>query len=711
MHRKENEYRTVCPFDCPDSCGIIATVIDGKVTSVRGDEEHARTKGYLCRKMKHYEEMINHPDRILYPMRRIGTKGEGVFEQISWEEAIADITGRWKKVIEEFGAEAILPYSYKGTEGVVHSNCGQAFFHYMGASKLKRTICSSGKVAGWQAIMGDTLGMPSSCLAECDRILVWGSNLAATRIHEIPYIQKARKNGAKVTLIDVYKSPAAAYCDDVILIKPGTDGALALCMIHVLENAGLTDKIYLKENVEGYELLQKELHNYTPQWGEKITGIPAQGIIDLAMAYGQAFAPGILLGSGPSRCKNGGMMTRCIAALPVVTGALARGFGVSGIKQTGKWGDLEQITRPDFDRNHSRSINMMQLASALDQNKTADPPVKSLYVYCSNPLAVTTDQTRVMQGLEREDLFTVVHERFMTDTARYADIILPATFSTEVNDIFHGYGYNGLHYSRKISQAQGECRSNWDTFALLAKSLGFEDPYFDMTQEEICEKYLDHHTGQQVDLKEEEWIKVYQGKMVERALSGPMPIKTESGKIMFYNPDVEDSLLSYKESRSEKPYPLHLVAAPSVYTLNSTFSSEKNLTDARGKMTLILSESDARERGIKDGDRIRVSNDLARVIFYADVRPDIAEGVVVAEGVYTKETSVDGKTVNALFHEDLSDLGEATTMNDNYVEVERDIKQVYNPFLPLHEYIPDGVYPLYFRYRGKDKIQLKEIGF
>ncbi|MDO4977626.1 MAG: molybdopterin-dependent oxidoreductase [Eubacteriales bacterium] len=664
------EKRTVCPFDCPDCCGIIASIENGKVVAVRGDDEHPRTQGFLCRKMNHYEEMINHPNRILYPLKRTGKKGEGQFERISWEEAITSITDQWKKIIKEYGAQALIPYYYAGTEGILQQHCGKAFFNYMGASKLVTTLCSSGKGAGWKAVMGNTLGMPAYKLGQCDRILVWSSNIAATRIHEIPYIKEAREKGAKVTLIDVYETPAAAHCDDTILVKAGTDGALALSMIYVMEKEGLTDHAYIEENVQGYDLLLKELPMYAPEKVAKITGVDAETIRELALSYGKAERPGILLGSGASRNKAGAMLVRCIAALPAVVGSWKKGFGISGIKQTGEWGDRDRIHRSDFAREDTRSLNMMQLASILNKEKT-NPPIMGIYIYSCNPVAVTTNIVELRKQMEREDLFTVVHERFMTDTAKYADIILPATFSVEHYDFFHGYGMNSVQYSKKIVEAPGECCSNWETLQRLAAAMGFEDEYFKKSEEEICLEYLQEKTGQLAELTQEEMNRVLEGYAVEKRLSGCFDIATPSGKIELYNPMVADPLICYKDMDVTDRYPLHLVAAPSLYTLNSTFTTQEGLTKKRGRMTLIVSQVDAKARGIEEGDLILCENELAQVTFYADVRDNILPGTVVAEGIYIKDQTIDGNNVNALFSEDLSDLGESTTICGNFVQILR----------------------------------------
>ena len=666
------EKRTVCPYDCPDSCGMIATIEitdqGRKLIQVRGDKEHPETKGFLCQKTRHYEKMVNHPDRILFPMKRVGEKGKGIFEKITWEQAIREICDRWKEIIEEYGAESILPYSYAGTEGVLQRKCGRAFFHYLGASKLKRTICASGKSAGWKAVMGTSMGMPVHRLAESDYIIIWSSNIVATRLHEIPYIREAREHGARVVMIDVYDSPTMAFCDEAHFIRPGTDGALALAMLHILDAENFVDLEYIEEHVQGYERLKESLPFYTPEWAAEVTGLSEECIYDLARKYGRASRPAILLGSGLSRQQNGAMTVRCISALPAGIGSWKQGFGITGLNQSAVWGDSSMITREDFEKRGVRSLNMMQLAGALNPQKT-NPPIQSLYVYNSNPVNVTTNQAELVRQLKREDLFTVVHERFMTDTALYADLILPAVFSLESYDIFQAYGYNGIQYSKKIMDPPGECRSNWNTFACLAKAMGFEDSYFMMTEEEKCLEYLDHITGQQKKLNDEEWQRLMEGYAVERTLSGPLEIRTKSGKIELYNPEVKDPLIAYRPLTHLSEHPIHLIAAPSRYTLNSTFTSQEDLTKRRGPMTLLLSKKDAMERNIKDGDRILCQNALASVEFIADIRDHILPGTAVAEGVYPRKMSLNGYTVNALFSEELSDLGEATTMNGNFVEI------------------------------------------
>ncbi len=685
MERREKmrqEYRSVCPYDCPDSCGLIVTAEDGKIIKTAGDPQHPRTRGYLCRKMQHYEEMINSKERILTPLRRTGEKGGGSFARISWEEALEEIAEKWKGIIADYGPEAILPYSYAGVEGVVQRNCGEAFFHYMGASRLVRTICASGKGAGWEAVMGKSCGMDAAGLADCDLILVWSCNAAATRLHDLPYLKEAKKRGARIVLLETYETPAASYCTDVRLVKPGSDGALALAMLQVMEEERLTDQKFIREHVEGYDRLKKTLPGCRPEWASGITGLSAGEIRELACWYGKAKRPGILLGSGLSRYGNGAMSVRCICALPAVTGAWEKGGGICGCNASAGWVDGTEVKRPDFDKGPARRINMNQLAMALavtdgpsfngaDLSSSKDKrmlPVKSLYVYAANPANVTSNQAGVLKGLLREDLFTVVHERFMTDTARYADIILPAAFSTEQYDIFTPYGYNGIQYAKKVTEPAGECRSNWDTFCLLAKAMGYEDPYFKQSEEECCLHLLNHAFGQQGQLTEEEYHRLLEGYGIVKPLPKTKDYATGSGKIELFREDLKEPLLAYCPPHGGT-YPLKLVAAPSVYTLNSTFTNVPRMVKGRGRMTLLMNPADAGKRQLQEGELVMCRNDVGEASFYLEVTERVKEGTVIAEGVYTAAQSPGGFNVNALMAERLSDLGEATTMNDNTVEV------------------------------------------
>lgn len=451
--------KSICPYDCPTSCGLVIETDGKKILKVKGDENHPATQGLICRKMRNYEESVHSKDRILTPLKRIGKKGEGKFEKITWEEAAQEITDKWKKIIKEDGPSAILPVYYSGVMSVIHRNCGDALFNKMGACSLVKTLCSSAKGAGYNSVMGSTGALDPRELENSDYYIVWGSNMKATRIQALPTLIKARKEGKKVVLIETYSKPMEKYCDEVILIKPGTDGALALAMMNVMVEENLQDEEFLLEKSIGYHEFKKTLKQYTPKWAEEITGIPKDVIVKLAREYASVKAPAIILGSGNSRYTNGGMTVRLITILSIFTGAIKYpGGGLCGVSPTSlSYIRKDIITRPDFRTNKARVININQVSSALvDENQ----PIKSLFVYASNPIGSISNQNKMIKGLMRDDLFTVVHERFMTDTAKYADIVLPATFSVEQDDVYTSYGYCTLATANKVIEPPKECKSN-----------------------------------------------------------------------------------------------------------------------------------------------------------------------------------------------------------------------------------------------------------
>ncbi len=659
--------RSVCPYDCPDTCGLLVEVQGDTVTGVRGDPEHPVTRGFLCRKMNHYERSINHPDRILHPMKRVGSKGEGAFEQISWDEALATIASRWKKIIDNDGAEAILPYYYSGVMSAIGRNCGTAFFNKLGASNLIRTLCSAGKGAGWAALMGGSVDLDPREMALSTFIIIWGSDVPSTRLHALPVIQAARERGVPVILIETYAGPASALADETILVNPGSDGALALAMMQVLVADGLADRDFLAAHTVGWNEFEPTLADYTPEKVSDLVGLPADAIRDLARRYGNAAAPVILFGSGPSRRRNGAMNCRSVALLPAVVGAWAKpGGGTVGFGPSSSPLNMAAIARPDFLPHPVRSLNINRLAAVLADPDLA-PPVRSLYVFGSNPASVVGNQRALLEQLRREDLFTVVHERFMTDTARYADFILPATFSVEMADIHPCYGYRTLMLSRAAVPPPGECRSNWNTFRSLAEAMGIDDPYFQKTEEEMVEHVLASSPALDAALDDDGRAALREGKGVDLRVDAPPVFKTASGTIEILNPALDEPLPRYLPVE-EDAYPLRLVAAPSTYTLNSTFTEREDLVAARGPQTLRMSESDATARGIRDGDEIVCFNELAEVRCIARVG-EVKPGTVVTVGVFSARTAPGGLTANALVRERISDLGEATTLNDNGVEV------------------------------------------
>lgn len=660
----ESLKKNVCPYDCPTSCGFWAVIEDGKLKGVKPDENHPASQGIMCRKMRNYELSVNSPDRILTPLLRTGEKGEGKFKAVKWDETLDIISTRWKKIIAENGPESIAYCYYSGVMSDIQRNCGEAFFNRMGALGLVKTLCSTAKGVGYASVMGKTGCLDPREIGNGDLYIVWGSNMAATRIQSMPDIIKAKKEGKRVILIEVYAEAMKKYCDETVLIKPGTDGALALAMMHVLIREGLADEEFLRENTYGYDEFKETLPEYTPLWAEKITGVPKKVIESLALEYGRAKSPVIILGSGNSRYGNGAMTVRLITILSHFTGAWLRDGGLCGCTPVDRSyvnGDI--IKRPDFRKVPAKEININQLGAAIK-----DESVKSLYVYASNPVNSVSDTNAIIEGLKREDIFTVVHERFMTDTAKYADIILPATFSVEQSDIYEAYGYCTLATARKLIEPAGESKSDWDTFRLLAEKMGYDDEYFKLTEDEMLDLVLDNPMDAVKELSVEERNILKEGGWVNMPFSDHHVWKTKTGKIQIINESDSERVPRYTECHGGE-YPISLVSVPSEYTLNSIFNERDDMKNARGEMKICINTEDALERGIKNGDDVICYNDIGSVRFKAEVTDNVAKGAAAAVGVYGHRNFEGGLGVNALQHDRLSDRGAATTMNDNTIDI------------------------------------------
>ena len=660
-----------CPYDCPSTCGLLAEIENGRIVKVKNDKTHPVSKNGICRKMQHYEQDIYSMDRLMKPMRRVGKKGEGKFEPISWNEAVREITDHFKDIIEKWGSEAILPCVYSGVMSDIQRSCGDAFFNRMGASELVKTLCSSAKGAGYDAVVGKTGCLEPTELNDSDLYLIWSCNMAATRLQTLADLQKPANRYKKKILIDVYPNPTAAYCDQVITIKAGTDGALALAMMHVLKKENLVDKSFVENYTSGYLAFAETLDGYTPEWAEGETGIPAEMIRQLAREFGEAKAPAIILGSGNSRHGNGGMTVRLITILSALTGAWQHpGGGLCGCTPIDTdYVNKSLITRLDFREKAARQININQIGQALAmEGKEA---VRGFYVYGCNPANTVSDQQLILKGLEREDLFTVVHERFMTDTARYADILLPATFSVEQTDIYRAYGYCTLGTGRKLVEAPGECKSNWDTFCLLANGMGYSDDYFDRSEDEMLDILLSHPTKAIAETSNEVKETLRQGGSVVLPFSDHLAFGTETGKMMIVNEKLAEPMPHYTADYSAKcqDWPLHLVAAPSVWSLNSTFLDREQLMTSRKGMTLWLNPEDAKVRKIEDGMPVIAFNELGEVQFTACIDQRVAVGNAVSEGVFASHQTQNGCGFNTLTHGRLSDIGAATAMNDNRIDI------------------------------------------
>jgi anaerobic selenocysteine-containing dehydrogenase len=661
--------RSVCPYDCPDACGLLVTVSDGHAVKVVGDPAHPVTKGVLCPKMNHYEKTVHSPRRLTTPLRRSGAKGSGAFEPLSWEEALATICGRWQEIAARHGAEAILPYSYAGTMGMVQRNAGHAFFHKLGASRLERTICSPAKDAGWKALMGDTPAMNPEEVAQSDLIIMWGINAAATSIHAMRDVQEARRRGARVWAIDTYRTLTCDAADEVFLVKPGGDGALALALLHVLERDALLDRDFIAANVHGFtELAAQILPECSPERMAELCGLSAEVIERMARDYAAAAAPFIRLGSGLTRYGNGAMTVRTISCLPAAVGAWAKpGGGIFIGTATGAAFPLNALVREDFLPGTPRLVSMNQLGHAL--TVLAEPPVLSLYVYHSNPAAIAPDQNAVIRGLEREDLFTVVHERFMTDTARYADIVLPATSSLEHGDLYRCYG--GYHAQRAGAAIPpvGQAKSNWEVFGLLAAGMGWDEPFFALTVDELVEILLMEETPWR-DARLTERLRGGEPVLLTPPTAAKKSWLTPSGKIEILNERASEPLPCLLPTHAGADgYPLRLQPGTTPFALNSSFYEQDNLRDKQSCMKLMMNQVDAAVRGLSDDQEVAAWNDLGSVRFTLKISGRVPPGTVVTEGVWWQEFIPGDRGVNALTSQRLTDGGRGSTLYDVAVEV------------------------------------------
>ncbi len=667
--------RSVCPFDCPDTCGLLVGVENGKVAAVKGDPDHPFTRGTVCIKGKHYGERVHSPLRILHPLKRVGEKGSGDFERISWDQALDEIVTRYEKIIADFGGEAILPYSYAGTMGVVQFHAGHPFFHRLGASQLNRTICSAAAEAGFSASMGSIPTTDIESSVDSDLILLWGSNTLSTNMHAWPFFLEARKKGAAIVSIDPYAQRTAEKSDLHLKLKPGTDAALALGIMNILVKKDLLDHRFMAEKTLGFEQFKPRLEAYHPQRVSRITGVSADQIEDLAIRYGTAQSPYIRTGWGPARQLKGGMAMRTIALLPALVGAThKKGGGITRSTSAAFAFNMAPLLHMELAPKSSRTVNMVQLGSALTQ--LTDPPVKGLHVYHSNPAVVAPDSAKVRRGLEREDLFTVVHEVILSETALFADLVLPSATSMELTDLYRSYGHYYLQMAHPVINPVGEARSTLAIFQDLAHRFGFEDPCFNQSETEIIESLLKTDSTY---LKGITLESLRPGRPVRL----PVPpnvfsrgFKTPSGKIEFYSRAMAESGLDplpngepSVDLEGRGRFSLQLITPPRHQFLNSTFNEVDALRKKAGPPTLFMHPEDAESRGIEENMRIRVFNDRSEVFLSAHITDRTSPGVTVAEGLYWPRFMPGNRGINHLTSEALTDMGESCAFHCNLVEV------------------------------------------
>lgn len=660
---------STCPYDCPDACGLLAEVEGGRVVAVRGNPAHAYSRGTLCPKMTHYERTVNHPDRLLHPMIRVGAKGEGRFRRAGWDEALALVAARLREVAAAHGAQAILPYSYAGTMGVVQKNAGHALFHALGASRLDRTICSPAKNAGLEAILGATPGPDPEEVRGASLIVLWGTNAVATNLHYLALVKEARRAGAEVWLVDTHRTATSAVVDRTIVVRPGSDGALALGLCHLLAREGLAAERFLAEEAVGWpELRDRVLPGCDPAATAARTGVPEAALLELARALGAARAPYLRLGEGLSRYGNGAMNVRSIACLAAVAGCWAKpGGGFLGDTASGLAFDQRLLQRPDLQPGPTRIVNMNRLGHALCE--LDGPRVMALFVYSTNPAAVAPDQNAVLRGLEREDLFTVVHERFLTDTARYADVLLPATTSLEHADLYRSYGQYLVQRARPAVAPPGECRSNWELFRALAAAMGLRGEPWCWSADEVIDRLLDAPSPWRAGLDRA----ALDAGVPQRLVRPPGPRwDTPSGKVEILNPRHREPLPRWIPCHADAGgLPLRLQTTPALYSLNSTFMDREDLRGKRGPLRVQLSPGDAAARGLAEGDRAVAWNELGEVTLRVAVSEDVPAGVALVEGVHWHRDTEGGRNVNALTSQRLTDEAGGSTFYDNRIDVRR----------------------------------------
>ena len=661
--------KSVCPYDCPDCCGLLVYIEQGKAVKVAGDPTHSYTRGTLCPKMAQYERTVHSPLRLTTPLKRTGKKGSGEFIPVSWDEAIQEIAAKWKAIIAKDGAEAILPYSYAGSMGTIQYSAGHSFFFELGATSLDRTICAPAKGHGYRDVMGTTLPTAPQEAANSDLIILWSISMLATDIHFRHDLEIARQNGAVIWCIDTYETRTARYADKFTCVKPGTDGALALGIMYILNRDHLLDTPFIARHVQGWEQLRSDiLPRYAPDKVSAITEIPADEIESLAKAYGKARAPFIRLGSGQSRYGNGSMTSRLITCLPALVGAYARIGGGLLTSATGSHAfDKGIIRRPQKESPSVRHINMIKLGQALN-DETLAPRIKSLYVYSSNPACTAPEQSLVLRGLAREDLFTVVHERFMTDTARYADIILPATTSLEHDDIYYSYGHYTIQRGSAVIPPAGQSKSNWQAISLLAQAMGFTDNFYLQSENDLIEQFIESTRSSWPLPVDNE--KLAAGFPVDLPLPADykLAFDTPSGKIEIMNPAIKPALPDY--------FPPHaaadteeflLINSPDARILNSSFNERPELTKNH-VMELLMHPADAERLSLHTGDSVTASNTEGSAVFTLAVSDRTRPGRVVSEGVWRNTLTKSGN-INQLTHSRTTDKADGSTFYDVKVNI------------------------------------------
>jgi anaerobic selenocysteine-containing dehydrogenase len=671
---------SVCALDCPDCCSLLVNVDEhGHGSKLRGNPDHPITRGFLCGKVAQYLEREYSPGRLLYPQRRIGAKGEGRFERISWDDALDTIAARLQRIADEFGPEAILPYSYAGSMGLLNFNgMASRFFHRLGASRLDRTICSTAGMAGMTAALGIRYATEPEQFRHSKLILAWGANVLGTNVHLWPFIMEARRNGAKFYTIDPRRNRTGAASDRHYFINPGSDTALALAMMHVIIGENLHDADYVDQHTTGFAELRDRVKPWTPQRASELTGISAAEIVGLAREYATSHPAVIRLNYGVQRSERGAMAVRTIALLPALIGSWKEvGGGIQLSTSQAFHFNRAGLDRADLQQKalgrEARLVNMTELGAAL--TRLDNPPVKAIVVYNSNPAAIAPNQNAVLTGFRRDDLFTVVLEQFHNDTADYADILLPATTFLEHTDLYLAYGHYYLQLARPALPAPGEAKSNVEVFRLLAERMGFDDPCLRDSDDDMIRTLLDtdHPFLQGITLEQldrEHSVRLNIPQPFQPFANGGFGMA--DGKLDFkaaeldYQPPIESR---HGDTELRRKYPLELISPKNDDSMNSTFGHRDGVDLQTA--TLHLTASDAAARGIQSGDQVRILNDRGSCLLLALVDQTVRPGVVCAPSVRWGKRAPGSRNVNAVTSERLTDAGGGPTFYSCLVQVER----------------------------------------
>lgn len=661
---------------------MLVTVENGRAVRMAGDPDHPVTRGFLCTKVAKYLERTYHDGRLLHPRIRVGAKGEGKFRQATWDEALSLIAQRLQKVIDTDGPQAILPYSYAGTMGLLQGeSMDRRFFHRIGASLLDRTICASAGVAALNATYGTRMGPDPETIGNAKLVLLWGTNTLTSNPHLWPFVREAKANGAAVICIDPLRTRTAVASDEHIAIRPGTDAALALSLMHVLFRDGLENRAYLEAMTLGWEALRERvLADYAPERVAKICRLPVETIESLARRYGTTRPSFIRLNYGLQRHAGGGSAVRAISILPAITGTWDDVGGGALLSTSGTFSQLDtaSLARPDLIHPGTRTINMTRLGEAL--TRIDDPPVKTMIVYNSNPAAVAPDREAVLAGLRREDLFTVVLEHFQTDTADFADVLLPATTQLEHEDVHKAYGHTYVMFNARAIEPLGEALPNTEIFRRLAAAMGLDFPELQESDEAMMRQVLRDMPFALDELRARSFIRLDIASPHLPFRTGAR-VPTKSGRIEIASEravakglDLLPEYVPPYESEERAPelvarLPLVLISPPAHSFLNSSFVNVASLRRAAGKPTLEIHETDARARGIEGGARVSIFNDRGAFTAEAVITDRVRPGVVSAPSVWWAKLTDDQTNANCTTSQALTDIGGGATFYDNLVDV------------------------------------------